>query len=201
MLTSPLKVSLSILGALSAYAASQAALQLEIAKQYPDLHIGPGYLLDQTDDKWTSGGRLTLPLLNQNQGGIAEAQAHREEAAARLVPVKSKALGEIDRAAAGYRLAREQVATVEGLVAELKERRKTSQRMFDAGEIDALSLANAQVEFNTGELARIGALAKAQQALAPLEDAMQTPLSTNTPPSNWEKNPREKLQTSRSKHQ
>jgi len=115
--------------------------------------------------------------------------------------VKSKALGEIDRAAAGYRLAREQVATVEGLVAELKERRKTSQRMFDAGEIDALSLANAQVKFNTGELARISALAKAQQALAALEDAMQTPLSTNTPPSNWEKNPREKLQTSRSKHQ
>ena len=29
-------------GALAEYAASQSALQLEIAKQYPDLHLGPG---------------------------------------------------------------------------------------------------------------------------------------------------------------
>src|SRR5205085_5598782 len=32
-----------ILAALSEYAASQSALQLEIAKQYPDLHFNPGY--------------------------------------------------------------------------------------------------------------------------------------------------------------
>src|SRR5579862_220480 len=30
-------------GALGGYAASQSALQLEIANQYPDLHLGPGY--------------------------------------------------------------------------------------------------------------------------------------------------------------
>ena len=31
-----------ILGALAEYAASESALQLEIAKQYPDVHLGPG---------------------------------------------------------------------------------------------------------------------------------------------------------------
>jgi len=31
-----------ILGALEEYTASQAALQLEIAGQYPDIHLGPG---------------------------------------------------------------------------------------------------------------------------------------------------------------
>ncbi len=36
-----------ILGALSAYEASQSALQLEIARQYPDIHLGPGYQMDQ----------------------------------------------------------------------------------------------------------------------------------------------------------
>ena len=55
-------------GALAEYAASQSALQLEIAKQYPDIHLGPGYELDQTDNKWTLGATVTLPVLNQNQG-------------------------------------------------------------------------------------------------------------------------------------
>src|SRR5205807_1898591 len=32
-----------ILAALAEYAASESALQLEIAKQYPDIHLGPGY--------------------------------------------------------------------------------------------------------------------------------------------------------------
>ena len=73
-----------ILGALADYAASQSALQLEIARQFPDMHIGPGYLLDQTDNKWTLGATLTLPVLNQNQGAIAEAKARREEMAARF---------------------------------------------------------------------------------------------------------------------
>ena len=60
-------------GALADYAASQSALQLEIAKQYPDLHLGPGYELDQTDNKWSLGISLDLPILNHNQGPVAEA--------------------------------------------------------------------------------------------------------------------------------
>src|SRR5437667_170854 len=91
-----------LLAALAEYAASQSALQLEIAKQYPDLHLGPGYQLDQTDNKWSLGATLTLPVLNQNQGAIAEAKARREEAAARFVALQAQAVGEIDRAVAGY---------------------------------------------------------------------------------------------------
>jgi len=40
-----------ILSALAGYAASQSALQLEIAKQYPDIHLGPGYKWDQGENK------------------------------------------------------------------------------------------------------------------------------------------------------
>src|SRR5262249_40677983 len=38
-----------ILAALAEYAASQSALQLEVAKQYPDVHLQPGYEFDQGD--------------------------------------------------------------------------------------------------------------------------------------------------------
>ena len=180
-----------ILAVLAEYAASQSALQLEIAKQYPDLHIGPGYQLDQTDNKWTLGATLTLPVLNQNQGGIAEAKAHREETAARLLSVQSKALGQVDRAIAGYKIAREQVATADTLLRELKERRAATERMVQAGELDPLSLANAEVEFSAGVLARLNAITKTQQALVALEDALQSPLLLPAPPGSWERNPRE----------
>lgn len=62
--------------ALASYEAAQLALQLEIAKQYPDVHLGTGYEWDQGDSKWKlfSVG-VELPVLNRNQGPIAEARA------------------------------------------------------------------------------------------------------------------------------
>jgi outer membrane protein TolC len=66
---------------LAEYNASQSALQLEIAKQYPDIHLNPGYEFDQGDNKWSPGLTVTLPILNQNKGPIAEAEAKRTEAA------------------------------------------------------------------------------------------------------------------------
>ena len=67
-------------GALAEYAASQSALQLEIANQYPDLHLGPGYAWNTGnagDNEWELGLTVTLPVLNHNQGPVAEAEAKR----------------------------------------------------------------------------------------------------------------------------
>jgi len=57
-----------VLAALAEYAATEAALRLEIAKQYPDVHLGPGYSYDQGQDKWTIGFSATLPIFDQNRG-------------------------------------------------------------------------------------------------------------------------------------
>ena len=165
-----------IRGALAEYAASQSALQLEIANQYPDIHLGPGYEFDQTDNKWTLGVSLTLPILNQNQGAIAEARAKRELAAAQFLAVQARAVGEIDLALVGYQTARQQSATVGALLGNLQKRLDSVRAMQQAGELDALAVANAQVEFNTGALSRLDALVKAQQARGQLEDALQSPL-------------------------
>ena len=44
-----------VLAALADYAAAEAALRLEVAKQYPDVHFNPGYSLDSAVDKWALG--------------------------------------------------------------------------------------------------------------------------------------------------
>ena len=73
-----------ILAALADYAAAEATLRLEIAKQYPDVHLNPGYQLDTGENKWALGVGLALPILNQNRGLIHEAEAKRKEAAVRF---------------------------------------------------------------------------------------------------------------------
>ncbi|MGH7991553.1 MAG: TolC family protein, partial [Limisphaerales bacterium] len=163
-------------GALAEYAASQSALQLEIAKQYPDLHLGPGYELDQTDNKWSLGVTLDLPILNHNQGGVAGAKAKRAEAAAHFLTVQTTAISEIDSALAGYDAALNKSAVAKSLLENLRKQLDSVRAQAQLGEVDALTLANAEVEFYTGAQNQLDALLKAQTALGQLEDAMQSPL-------------------------
>jgi outer membrane protein, heavy metal efflux system len=167
-------------GALAEYAASQSALQLEIANQYPDVHLGPGYgwnTGNAGDNQWTLGLSLTLPVLNQNQGPVAEAKAKRAAAAAHFLTVQSAAIAEIDSALAGYQAALQQRATATALWHDLQERLDSVQVRAQTGEVDPLAVANAEVEFNTGAQNRLDALVRVQQAFGQLEDAVQSPLT------------------------
>jgi outer membrane protein, heavy metal efflux system len=177
-----------ILGALAEYAASQSALQLEIAKQYPDVHLGPGYEYDQGDNKWSLGLSVTLPVFSHNQGAIAEAQARRAEAAARFNALQARVLAEIDLAVAAYRAALQQQADADGMLADLTKQEKAAQAMLDAGEISKSEVAGLRLQLGASALARLDALVKAQQAAGQLEDALQFPLGW--PASVWQTSPR-----------
>ncbi len=161
--------------ALANYAASQSALQLEIANQYPDIHLGPGYELDQTDNKWTLGLTVPLPVLNRNEGPIAEAKARRRLAAARFIEVQARAIAEADLALSAYRAAEAQSATAAALRQNLRQRLDSVRAMQRAGEVDPLAVASAEVEYANGAQLQLAALIKAQQALGRLEAAVQSP--------------------------
>jgi outer membrane protein, heavy metal efflux system len=165
-----------ILASLADYEASQKDLQLEVRKQYPDISLGPGYQLDQTDAKWTLLMSLTLPLLNRNQGPIAEAAARREEAAARFVALQSRVLAEVEGAVASARAAASQVGAADTLLDALGRQEATAQAAYDVGEISRLDLLGLQAEAVATALARMDALSRAQTAVGALEDAMQMPL-------------------------
>ena len=72
-------------------------MKLEIAKQYPDAHLGTGYQFDQGENKWALGLSVEIPVLNRNQGPIAETEAKRGEAAARVLALQARIVGEVDR--------------------------------------------------------------------------------------------------------
>lgn len=119
---------------------------------------------------------LDLPILHQNQGPIAEAKAKREEVAAKFNAIQAKAFGEIDRATAVYLAAVDQAATAEGILANLQQRSAAITRRYHAGDVDKLIVSTAQAELLSGALARLKARIQAQQALAALEEAVQSPL-------------------------
>jgi outer membrane protein TolC len=179
-----------ILGALAEYAASEAALHLEIAKQYPDIHLQPGYQYDQGDNKWTLGLVVDLPILNQNQGPIAVANARREEAAARFNALQAKVLAEIDRSVQVLQISEKNSATLRLLAEEQARRRDAIAAQLKAGAADQLDVVNAQVEYATTELVQLEGQTRLQQALGALEDAVRRPIFGSTvaapaPDSDW----------------
>lgn len=164
-----------ILGALAEYAASESALQLEIARQYPDVRLQPGYQYDQGDNKWSLGIVVELPILNQNKGPIAEAEARRREVAARFNALQVKVIAEIDRASQSVRIAQENLITLQALAQEEAKRLDSVEGQVRAGAADRLELLNAQFENLTAELAQVDGRLKLQQALGALEDSVRRP--------------------------
>jgi len=165
-----------VVAALADYAAAEGSLRLEVAKQYPDVHLNPGYQLDTGENKWSLGIGLTLPILNQNRGPIREAEAKRKEAEARFHAVQARVLADCDRAWATFKAAQAKLATTEEMLSEQEKQLAFEQRLVTAGEGDKLALLSAKVERATTLTARLDALSELQAAAGALEEATQTPL-------------------------
>lgn len=175
-----------VLAALAVYEASQSALQLEIAKQYPDVSLGPGYLWDQGAVKWSLALSLALPVMNRNEGPIAEAEARRKEAAAAFLAIQAKAIAEVEQALAGYGPAVRMFETADTLLRNQEKQERAAAASFQAGETDRLAWLSARYETVTAELARLNALSQAQQTLGRLEDALRRPIGGNPVPATAE---------------
>ena len=70
-----------------------------------------------------------------------------------------------------------QTATAKALLENLQKRLDSIRAQAEAGEMDPLAVAAAEVAFGTGQQNQLDAILKAQQALGQLEDAVQSPLT------------------------
>jgi cobalt-zinc-cadmium efflux system outer membrane protein len=174
--TAALTSRADILAGLADYAAAEAALQLEIAKQYPDVHFQPGYEFDQGDSKWSLGVSVELPVLNRNQGPIAQAKARRSETAAKFNALQAKVTAEVDRSVESVRANQMYISSISELAAAEANRRTNVEAQLKAGAADEVELLTAQLEMSTTELARFDGQIKLQQAIGALEDAIQLPI-------------------------
>ncbi len=167
-----------ILGSLATYEAKESALRLEIAKQYPDVSVGPGYEFDQGDNKWQIGFQLTLPIFNRNRGRIAEAEAKRKSAAAEFMSLQASVLGEIETAAAAFQNDRQQLMTADEMLEQTRRQADVIRKQYTAGAVSRQAVLSSQLEEIIAALARLGLKVTAQISMGKLEYALQTPLDT-----------------------
>lgn len=160
------------------YSAAEAALRLEIARQYPDLQLSPGYIFEEGFARYLLSGSLqSLPVFHRNQGLIAVAEAQRRQTGERFEALQAQAIGQMERAVVLYRAAlTEWREANDRLITVQRDREEAARRALAAGEGDRLSLATVRLQSVTAARARLGALTRVQTALRAVEDAMQQPL-------------------------
>jgi outer membrane protein TolC len=167
---------LNIRRALAQYAAAEADLHSEIAKQYPNFNLGPGYTYEESKSFFTVGFSTSLPIFNRNQGPIAEADGRRKEAAAAFLQTQAQVIEKSERAFAVYEAALRAYTQTESSYQLQKAQVQIVEQNISAGSDDRLSLDAAEIQVSALAEARLNALARAQGALGDLEDSLQRPL-------------------------
>lgn len=166
-----------VLMALARFHSAHAALELEVAKQQPDLHLGPGYQWDQGANKWSLALTFELPIFHRNEGPIAEATARRDEALAQCNLAQAQAISAIDAAAAAQFAASAQLRHSQAAQDEAKAQAARIERRFELGAADQVDRELAAAELASAELALGDARTAAAMAAGQFEDALQLPFA------------------------
>lgn len=174
---------LDIRAALARYAASESRLKLEIARQYPDITLSPGYSFDQGDNRWSLGLSMILALLNKNEGPIAEASAQRELEAQQFNQLQIRVISELEQAQAGYQAALQEIGQAQQMLVAQQQRTAQTERQFETGYVDRLEQAGTRLETLVAEQGVIAAQTRAQRVLGLLEDTIGRPLDDSPLPN------------------
>uniref|UniRef100_UPI0026F0A415 TolC family protein n=1 Tax=Phenylobacterium aquaticum TaxID=1763816 RepID=UPI0026F0A415 len=165
-----------VLRALADYDAAEAALRVEVARQYPEVRLGPGYSWDHGLAKLPFNLGLTLPPADLNRAAIAEAEARRAEAGRGLEAAQAQVLAAIDQAAAALAAARlqDEVARTRDLPAADRAARAAALSL-KAGAVDRTDDLAARAALDEAALTVAEARMTLALAALDLEDALRRP--------------------------
>lgn len=136
----------SLKAAMAAHDTSEAELQREIRKQYPELAVNPGFEHDGGNSKVGIGIGINLPLWNRNQEGIAAATAERDIKEYDAVQVwrglllKSVALSDMQE------LLLKHCRAEQSRVALLSNAEEKQEKLYAIGETKLPAVADARQE-------------------------------------------------------
>jgi len=171
---------LDIRAALERYAAAEAKLKLEIAKQYPDISLSPGYTYEFGNKVWSLGLSSLLTLLNKNKAAIAEATVLREVEAAQFEALQTAVIAEANTANAKLAQAKQMLENQKNLLQQQQHNTQRMERRFSSGDIDKLEVTYARLEQTVAEKSVALSRYQLTTSVNELENALQTPLSGST---------------------
>jgi CRISPR system Cascade subunit CasA len=152
-------------------------VKTEIAKQYPEIHIGPGYIYERGLTKLPFNIGLVLPPSDFNRAAIREAEARRAAAGTRIEGIQAGILADVDKASTALQGAFDEVRRAEQQDLPIAERSlDQAQRGFRAGETDRTDELAARGALIDTRIAIAEARRQARIARADLDDAARPPL-------------------------
>ena len=153
--------------ALAEYAISESRLRLEVARQYPDLQLGPGFVWDEGVNRWALAFALPALLGSRNRGAIYEADASRDVAGLHVAEAQDSVLADVDMAIQGCRGASLELAAADSVVAAAGRLYRREREAYERGETSRLEPARAELQLLRAR--RAGRAAERRLALASLE--------------------------------
>jgi cobalt-zinc-cadmium efflux system outer membrane protein len=161
---------------LADYAAAEAAVKLEVARQYPDVTLVPGYFWDADESIWSIAFFGLLSPQARTRALIREAEARREVEEKAFVALQATVIAEASAAASRYRHAFDAHRAARRQIEVARARNDRVQAQFDRGHADRVDLAHARLETAMAERTATISMLELQQGLSALEDAVQRPL-------------------------
>jgi outer membrane protein, heavy metal efflux system len=162
--------------ALFEYQAYEAALRLEIEKQYPDITLSPGLIFDQGDKIWALATSWVLPVFHHNEAQINEALAKRHLLQKQFQVLQSNLIHKLAKKRHRFISQMNSLKQAEALVNELNDREEVYQKQYDSGYTGKLDLLRSQLETLRAKRAHFEIRISVNKSLAQLETLIQTPL-------------------------
>jgi outer membrane protein, heavy metal efflux system len=163
---------------LAEFRAVDAAWRAEIAKRYPDLALGPGYMYDQGDRKVTFSLSFELPIHSHNAAGIARARAERERVVAEAELLQATISTEVDKASDQLAQTRAQLSSAHALLQQAQALLDRDIERERAGELDRPAVLTSRIATLTARVDELTAARAVADAAAALETATQTPMAS-----------------------
>jgi outer membrane protein TolC len=161
--------------ALAEYAAAESEVRLEVARHYPDLELGPGFIWDQGVHRWTLALALPNLLGLRNRAAITEAEARRAAAGARVAETQELLLADVAMAESGCRGAVLERTAADSQVVVAARAASLAQAAYERGETSGLEPALAALAVVRAERLRIAARTRATAAAQALIAAAGNP--------------------------
>lgn len=171
---------LDIRRSLAKYAAAEAKIKLEVAKQTPDIVLSPGYVYEYGDKIWSLGFSSLLNLLKKNQTLIAEATNLREIEGAQFEALQSSIIGDLNSAIASYQSSLQQMQQTQRQLDMQLNLQKNLQKQFDVGLTDRLTMSQNNLYQLLTEQQLVRLQFNCLKAANHIENLMQRPLFDET---------------------
>jgi outer membrane protein TolC len=143
-----------------------------VARQYPDLDLGPGFIWDQGVHRWTLALALPNLLGFRNRAPIEEAASLRAVAGARVMEAQDRILAELDVATARCRGATRERAAALAQLDAAAQAAKLAREAYARGETSRLEPALAELATARADRARWAAEVRLWRADVALERAL-----------------------------